>query len=302
MTVTENQAFKRAMEVQELEHRTDSFTTTTDTAAVLPTNTLNEIVKKARTMGGLMNEVRAFNMPTNIRIPIGTPGTKAQWHTEGAPVDTEKFEANAFVEFKGYEIIKIFSISAKVSKMTISAFESYLVEELTNCVMETIASSLIDGTGVEQGKGLLTGVTWNADNSINEDIAYTTFTKALGKLKRGYSSNAKWAMNNATLYNTVYSLVDGNKRPIFISDPKSENIGHILGKQVIIDDYLPDDTILLGDFKYMAYNLPQGVMLEVSRESSFKSGLIDYRALAIADTQPLVDEAFIKIGKATASK
>lgn len=52
----------------------------------------------------------------------------------------------------------------------------------------------------------------------------------------------------------------------------------------------------------MAYNLPQGVMLEVSRESSFKSGLIDYRALAIADTQPLVDEAFIKIGKATASK
>ncbi|EIM5207159.1 phage major capsid protein, partial [Staphylococcus pseudintermedius] len=36
-------------------------------------------------------------------------------------------------------------------------------------------------------------------------------------------------------------------------------------------------------------------MLESSRESSFRSGLIDYRALAIADTRLLVDEAFVKL-------
>src|SRR5699024_5773206 len=102
-------------------------------------------------------------------------------------------------------------------------------------------------------------------------------------------------MNNAKLYNKVYALVDENKRPIFIADPKNESVGRILGKEVIIDDNIEDDVIVLGDFNYMGYNMPQGLMLEVSRESSFKSGLVDYRAMAIADTKTLVDEAFIKL-------
>ena len=102
-------------------------------------------------------------------------------------------------------------------------------------------------------------------------------------------------MSNATLYNHVYSLVDANKRPIFIADPKNETVGYILGKEVVVDDHIPDGVIILGNFQYMGFNMPEGIMLEVSRESSFRSGLVDYRALAIADCKPLVDEAFIKL-------
>ncbi|PEU78338.1 phage major capsid protein, partial [Bacillus cereus] len=91
-----------------------------------------------------------------------------------------------------------------------------------------------------------------------------------------------------------------NNRPIFIADPKNESVGYILGKEVVIDDNLTDGTIILGNLNYMGYNMPQGIMIEVSRESSFKSGLIDYRAMAIADTKPLVSEAFIKLSEATA--
>ena len=105
-------------------------------------------------------------------------------------------------------------------------------------------------------------------------------------------------MNNATLYKSVYGLVDANGRPIFIQDPKNEAIGYILGKEVVIDDNIADGDIYLGNFDYMGYNIPQGILIEVSRESSFKSGLIDYRALAIADTKPLVAEAFIKLYQA----
>ena len=119
----------------------------------------------------------------------------------------------------------------------------------------------------------------------------------LAKLKRGYSAGAKWAMNNATLYNSIYGIVDTTGRPIFIADPKNENIGYILGKPVIIDDNIADDTIFLGNFNYLGYNIPEGIVVETSRESSFKYGVIDYRALAIADTKPLVSEAFIKLSK-----
>lgn len=300
LTVEEERTFKRAMEIVDTEKRADAFSTTTNSAAILPTHTLNEIIKKARTMGGLISHCRSFNIPSNISVPIGTPSTKAKWHTEGEKVDSENPAENiAKVSFAGYEIIKIFSISASSKKMTISAFESYIIEELTNCVMECIADSLVNGTGTNQGTGIATGITWNNKNSFTftDNVAYTDLTKMLAKLKRGYSAGAKWAMNNATLYNSIYGLVDGTGRPIFISDPKNENIGYILGKPVIIDDNIADDTIFLGNFNYLGFNIPEGIVIETSRESSFKYGIIDYRALAIADTKPLVAEAFIKLSK-----
>lgn len=103
-------------------------------------------------------------------------------------------------------------------------------------------------------------------------------------------------MNNATLYNVFYGMVDGNKRPIFIADPKAESIGKILGHEIVIDDNVPENTAYLGNYaQYLGYNLPEGIVIEMSRESSFKKGLIDYRALAIADCKPIVKEAFVKL-------
>ena len=107
-------------------------------------------------------------------------------------------------------------------------------------------------------------------------------------------------MSNATLYNQFYGLVDSNKRPIFIADPKAEEIGKILGFPVVVDDYIADGTVIFGNFKYMGYNLPEGIAIESSTQSSFKSGLIDYRAMAIADCKPIVGEAFVKLSAAAA--
>lgn len=292
----EAEAFKLAQGT--LEKRAGAFTSATDAAAVLPTATLNEILKKARTMGGLLSEARAFSVPSKIAIPVATPTNKAAWHVEGAEVAAEKTALSSVI-FDPNELIKIFSISAKTSMMSISAFEAYLVDELSACVMDALDDALVNGTGEGQGTGLEKGITWNAGNSISTNaLAYTDITSLIAKLKRGYANGAKFAMNNATLYNQIYGLVDGNKRPLFINDAQNQTVGRILSFPVVIDDFIPDGTIYFGNFAaYLGYNLPAGILIESSRSSSFKQGLIDYRALALADTKPLVTEAFVKLTK-----
>ena len=298
LTANEQAAFNAVVE-----SRDNAFNNASNTAAAIPTSTLNEIVKKARTMGGLLAEARAFHMPTKIAIPIGTPSSNAAWHTEGAAQETELVTLGS-VSFDGYEIIKIFSISVKVKTMTISAFESYLAEELTNCVMGTIGAALVNGTGSGQGTGLESGITWTANTNAIEvaaadSIEYADVVSTIALLKRGYAQGAKWAMNNKTLYNVFYGMVDTNKRPVFIADPKNESVGKILGFDIVIDDNIADNDIYLGNYsKYLGYNMPLGITLESSRESSFKSGLIDYRAMAIADCKPILAEAFVKLYKA----
>jgi HK97 family phage major capsid protein len=257
-------------------------------------------------MGGLFSEARAFSMPVKISIPIGTPSDKAAWHTEADEVDSEKVTVSA-VSFDGYEIMKVFSISEKARKMSINAFESYIVDELRACVMDLLGYALINGTGSGQGTGLESGITWvkTAGATKNEvevaaatDLKYSDVVSVVALLKRGYSQGAKWAMNNATLYNYFYGLVDDTGRPIFIADPKNESIGKILGFDVVVDDNIADGKAYLGNYsKYLGYNLPEGITIESSRESSFKKGVVDYRAMAIADCKPLVTEAFVRLHK-----
>lgn len=301
LTTPENSAFKRAMDIVKAEKRADAFNTVTNAAAVLPTTTLNEVISKARTMGGLLPHCRAFNIPTKISVPVGTPSSKAAWHVEGAAVEREKATTVA-VSFGAFEILKVFSMSAAAKKMSIGAFESYLIEELNSCVMECIADAIVNGGGSTEGTGLET-ITWTKDTNAIEYAKgavpdYADFVNTMALLKRGYSAGAKWAMNNSTLYTHVYGIVDKNDRPIFIADPKNESIGYILGREVVIDDNIADGEIYLGNFKYMGYNIPDGIIIEASRESSFTSGLIDYRAMAVADCKPLVTEAFVKLYEA----
>jgi len=305
----EQRAFDVAMSVAE--RRNDAYNTASNSAAVLPTQTLNEVIKKARTMGGLLGECRAFNIPTKVSIPVGTPSTKAAWHTEAAAVDSENVTVAA-ITFDGYELMKVFSISAKVRRMSVSAFESYIVDELTACIMETLDYAIVNGSGSGQGTGLEAGVTWrtsasggNAKNhhqiAANADFAYTDVVAFVALLKRGYAAGAKMAMNNATLYNVFYTMSDQNKRPVFIADLQNDTVGKVLGFPVVIDDNIADNTVYLGNYaKYMGYNMPEGIVVESSRESSFKKGVIDYRAMAIADCKPIVEEAFVKLSKATA--
>jgi len=306
MTAAEKAAFEAARRV--MEQRSETPITSSTAAAVIPTATLNEIIQKARTQGGLLPECRAFAIPSNVSIPVVTPNSAAAWHVEGAAVDADGVALTS-VTFAGNELIKVFSVSEKARRMSIAAFEGYLVNELSACVLDTINKALIDGTGSGQGTGIETAITWvtsgTGQNCIevaaNADIGYADIVAAFALLKRGYAQGAKIACNNATLYNVLYGMVDSNKRPIFIQNPQGDSVGKVLGHEIIVDDYIADNVFYIADFAhYMSYNLVEGITVEASRESSFRKGMIDYRALAIADCKPLVNEAFVKICKASA--
>lgn len=278
--------------VARLEQRADAYGTSANNGGVIPTQTLNEIVKKAGKANGLFNEVRKLQVPAGVAVPVANPATPAKWNTEGANVDSEATDVPP-VKFDGFELIKVFSVSAKVRTMAVDAFESYLTDELNNSVVEAIADAIVNGTGSGQPTGVLGAIT---NKVTTKALTYADIVKAMGLIKGGYQANSVFAMSSATLYNYVYNLVDGNKRPIFIQDAQADTIGRVLGKPVVVDDHIADGTIIYGDFKDgYAVNLANGISVESSTESSFKSGRVDYRALCVTDAKPLIAEAFASI-------
>ena len=290
LTDGENRAFAAA----QAEKRADAFNTLSSSAAVVPTTTLNEVVKQARGVNGLFDEIRLFSVPNNLSVPVGTPGDAASWHTEGAAVE-RKDVTTAAVTFTGRELIKVMSMSAAVKRMDISAFERYITDELKASIADAIGAAIVSGTGSGQPTGILSGVTWNNKNRIQTaSLTADNLLSAIALLPAGYAAGAKFAMSTATLFGTVYPLKDGDGR-YFFTDPERGGVRRLFGFEIVLDDNIPAGTILFGNFRYYGVNIPQGVAVEVSRESGFTSGLIDYRALCIADGKPIVPGAFVKV-------
>lgn len=284
----------RALAAAQAEKRADAFNTLSNSAAVVPTTTLNEVVKQARGVNGLFNEIRLFSVPNNLSVPVGTPGDAAAWHTEGAPVE-RKSVTTAAVTFTGRELIKVLSMSAAVKRMETAAFERYLTDELKNSIADAIGAAIVNGTGNGQPTGILSGIAWNTANTVETaDLTADDLLKSIAMLPAGYAGGAKFAMSTATLFGSVYALKDNDGRYYF-ADPGNGGVHRLFGFEIVLDDNIPAGTILFGNFRYYGVNIPQGVAVEVSRESGFASGLIDYRALCIADGKPIVSGAFVKV-------
>jgi HK97 family phage major capsid protein/HK97 family phage prohead protease len=292
LTESETRAFTAAKS----QMRADVFNTLTSSAAVVPTHTLNQIIEGVRPQGGLWNEIRHFSIPANLAVPVGTPSDPAQWHVEGSLVDRKDVTVNS-VMFSAFELIKILSMSAAAKRMTIAAFEAYITSELSKAITEAIGIAIVNGTGSGQPLGILSGITWDKDNSLTTTSATVVdgILRTIAMLHSGYSNGAKFAMNNNTLFTNIYPAQNANGDLILIPDAQNGSVRRLFGFEIVVDDNLPNGVILFGNFKYYGVNIPEGVVIETSRESGFSHGLIDFRALTIADGKPIVPEAFVKL-------
>jgi len=266
--------------------------------AAVPTQTLNMIIDKLRQTSALFPRINVSYVPGNLSLVVADAKNAAEWKAEGSdgtPADDTVVEVN----LTGYELIKLVEISAAAQAMTIDAFEAYIAAEIGRQMAIAVENAILNGTGSGQPTGILTGVTWDSTNSLTwpagNSVDYDTLVDGLALLPTMYHQNAVFVMNRSMLFSGVRKIQTQDGQPIFTYNPQDPARNSILGYPVIVDDYMPDDTILLGDFSYYYWNFSQAPQIEVSREAAFKSGKVVYRGLAVADGKPALSEAFVKL-------
>ena len=146
----ETAAWKKAQD----EKRADAYSTVSEVAGVIPTQTLNEVISQSPHNGRRTGKLPRVQYPGKNPYSCGyATFSRSEWNEEGTAVESGE-PSISYVEFGNYEIIKVLSISASVRKMSVPAFESYLTTELNSNVMATLANGVINGTGSAQGTGL----------------------------------------------------------------------------------------------------------------------------------------------------
>lgn len=288
-------------ELNDVEKRALS-TAANSAGAAVPTQTFNSIIDKLRQTSVLFTRISVSFIPGNISFVVANAKNAAAWKVQNN-AGTAADDTVVNVNLSGFELIKLVEISAAAQAMTIDAFEAYIVAEIGRQMAIALENAILNGTGSGQPTGILSGVTFNASNSLtwaaNASVAYDNLVDGLALLPTMYHPTAVFVMNRKTLFSGIRKIKATDGQPIFTYNPQDAARAAILGYEVIVDDYIADDTILLGDLNYYRMNFSLNPTIESSRDAGFNNAKTTFRGLAVVDGKPVLDEAFVKISKAT---
>lgn len=270
---------------------------TSSVGAVIPTITQDLVMEKLEECAPLLNEIELMRVNGNVTFAVEADKTDANIHEEGATI-TEDGDVLVPVSLTTYEITKYITISKTVAKMSVDAFEKWLVNMLAKRIARKITKLIINGTGSDQPKGVDKANTWGATNSVTvakaSSLTETDVTNLISLLPGAYDANAKWLMSKKTLLGDFRPLQNKSKNDIFV---KENGKYYVEGYEVMLDDSVTLHEAYLGDFKMYAGNLADDVTVDTDKKLSSNS--FEYLGCANFDGKPAIGEAFVKLVKGT---
>lgn len=245
-------------ELNEVEKR--AFThTTANSDAVMPEELQNKIYSTMEEAHPLLKDVQVLRTGAVISIVkhVSIVAGDAAVVGEGvANVDEQNTFVN--VSLSGKDFSKHVDFSYRLGKMSIPAFEQYLVKEIADRIGAAMTRDI-----VAQIKADL-----KLENKVNAATAGTLvmgdFLNGLSKLKS--TGRVYVYANNATFYGDIAPMAGAEGKLSFIPNYQDAISGQILGKGIKEEDALAEGEVLILDPAQFIYNVVQDVMIERDRD------------------------------------
>ena len=190
----------------------------TDVSAVIPTTTLNEIIKELKSYGNLYSAVRHTNIQGGVQIPILSLKPTATWIGDGEASDAQKLQANTSISFNYFGLECKIAQTLLASVTTLEMFQNLFVPLAAEAMAQALDVAIMNGTGVNQPTGITVDERVPSANKIT--LSAEDFTawagwkkKVFGKMAKAYR-NGVFYMAQSTFDGYIDGMVDKNGQPI----------------------------------------------------------------------------------------
>lgn len=267
-----------------------------NTPTLIPNTVVAGIWKLAEEQYPIFADARKFAVRGTLTFNkhTGIVAGDAQWVDE----DTEATpEQNTFDQLvlKGFELNKVATVSWKFKAMSEEDFISFLTQELSDRIGVALGVAASHGDGTTQAKGIITELAAETHTpqvaTYADQIAYKDITAQIAKVHSTLTKGSAFYASNATIWNQLANIVDGNGRPMFVPDPTSTGVGYLFGYVVKADAGLATGEVLFGNVS-QGYVVNTNESMSVALEDHVKGRTTDYGAYAIIDGGVLTTKAF----------
>lgn len=234
---------------------------TNDTGAAIPITIMNEVINTIRLRyGNLYNKVMKMSVPGGVEFPIGALKATFKWINESTVSPRQKVGPLGKVSFN-YHTGEIRLAQSFLSNiLTLSAFESKLVEVIAIAYLEAMDYAIVNGTGKGMPLGILNDSrVVNVIEMTGAQLSdWTAWRKNFfAKLPLGYR-DGEFIFAASTVDAYLETMQDANGNPIFrqatgleVNDGDVRNPnGRFFGRDIALvePDIVPDfDAAQAGD-------------------------------------------------------
>ena len=285
-----------------VQFRADATTATSDIGAIVPPVTLNRIVEKIEAYGMILPLVNRTAYKTGMNIPVASIKPTATWVAEGAGSDKQKLPLDAAITFGRFKLRCAVSVTLETNEMALSAFETRLVNAISEAMAKAIEQAILTGTGSGQPTGILTDADKGESMSLSK-LTYKDLVAAEAALPMEYENNAVWVMSKKTFMEFV-GMTDSQGQPVARVD---HGIGvaperTLLGRHVVLTNYLPafSSSLKTTDVFAMIYNFG-----DYTLNTNFAVGIKTYedndtddivrKSIMVVDGKPVDYTSLVKL-------
>lgn len=242
----------RGDDMNDIEKRAFTFLTT-NTTTPLPEVMQNHIIDLIGEAHPIVADVYTLGSGASITIPVATSVAADAGKTAEGAASNEleiKFED---VNLSGEDYTANVKLSYKMQHMAISAFENYIVSQISARLGAKIAAGIVETIKAKMA----------ADNKFT-GVDYAGICAGFGALKRVGTVIVYGTRKG--VYNKIVGMVDSQKRPIFQQPITATAAGSLLGCTIKFEDALGDDELLIGDPKKYLQNVVAPVVIETDKD------------------------------------
>lgn len=283
------------MGLQGRELTTEQRAAVTATAAI-PTQTLNKVFSYMQD-SPILSRIDMTHIPGNVVLPVEGAVADASW-VAMATASTDSADGLNSITLGAHKLIKTVEITADVEAMAIDAFEDWLVAKLGEKMEAALDNAVFNGTGTNQPTGIVKAIATATGTFTKAKAKYSDLIAIIAALPSGPAKNATFAMPRKLFFTDVLGIEDLQGQPVCHTDVESPAKYNILGYHVILDDNIPVDNILFGDFKAYKMNIAKAPVIQSDDSVGFRTGTRVYRSMALADGKLAMAAAFVRFTRA----
>ena len=289
-----------------------AYTTTGDTAAVIPNTVLNRIVELIETTGTILNKVTRTFYKGGLTVPTSAAKPVATWTSERGSVDAQK-KAIGSITFAYHKLKCVVAVSLAVDTVTLDVFERTIANNIAEAMVKALEKAIIAGEGSSsnQPKGILKETAPAGQNvtiAKDKNLTYKDLCTAEGVLPAAYEK-AEWTMTKKTYFGEVAGMVDTNGQPIARVNMgiNGKPVYTILGRPVnfvsedmmsTYADTVSADTVFAFMFDYSDYLLNTNMDITVSHYEDHDTDDKMTKAVMLADGKAIAAYSLVTLTKA----
>jgi HK97 family phage major capsid protein len=222
--------------------------------------------------GGLVNVVNQRTTDTGASMKISLSNDVANglttWPESSAAseLDPSLATAQSATEMYNTGVITVTLEELQDSAWDLDAFISDVFGQR---LYRGLAKYVSQGSSSGVFASYLAGGVSGATSAAGAAVGYADLLALWNSLDPAYEANALWTMNSNTR-GQLMGVVDTMGRPLFIPSPNAGGFDTILGRKIVLDQYLPNvalssKSIAFGDFK-AGYTLRNVGQFQIARD------------------------------------